>query len=213
MKHADLFSRYESLVNGADRAFQRMARDYGQEIRCKPGCSDCCHALFGLFLIEALSLKESFDALDRKARRKILARCDRADRDLRKMQEKHKASMHEEGNASDALGKERLRCPLLSDQEACLLYARRPITCRVYGIPTAIRGKARVCRKAGFKEGTSYPAFNLDRVQKELYLLSRELLERHGTADPEQASLLISVSKALKTPLEDIIAKSFVSIG
>lgn len=213
MKHADLFERYESLVNGADRAFQRMAKDYVQEIKCKRGCSDCCHALFGLFLVEAFSLKESFDALERKERRKILARCDKADRDIQRMQEKHKVSGQEEGDASEALGKERLRCPLLSDQEVCLLYPHRPITCRVYGIPTAIRGKARVCRKAGFKEGTSYPAFNLDQVQKELYLLSRELLARHGTADPEQASLLISVSTALKTPLEDIIAKSFVSIG
>jgi len=213
MKHADLFERYESLVNAADRAFQRMAKDYAQEIKCKRGCSDCCHALFGLFFVEAFSLKASFDALERKERRKILARCDKADRDLQRMQEKHKVSGQEGGDASEALGKERLRCPLLSDQEVCLLYSHRPITCRVYGIPTAIRGKARVCRKAGFKEGVSYPAFNLDQVQKELYLLSRELLARHGTADPKQASLLISVSTALKTPLEDIIAKSFVSIG
>ena len=213
MKHPDLFKRYESLVNGSDRAFQRMAKDYVHEIKCKRGCSDCCHAVFGLFLVEAFSLKESFDALDRKERRKILARCDKAERDLQRMQEKHKSSIHEGGDAADVLGKERLSCPLLSDRAVCLLYFHRPITCRVYGIPTAIRGKARVCRQGGFKEGTSYPAFNLDHVQKELYLLSRELLARHGTADPEKASLLISVSTALKTPLEDIIAKSFVSIG
>lgn len=213
MKHADLFRRYESLVNGADRAFQKMAKDYGQEVRCKQGCSDCCHALFGLFLIEAVFLKASFDALGRKERRKILARCDKADKELQKMQERYRPSGREGGNGFDVLGKERLRCPLLSDREVCLLYSQRPITCRVYGIPTAVRGEARVCRKAGFKEGTSYPAFNLDRVQNDLYHLSRELLEMHGRADPEQASLLISVSKALKTPAEDIIAKGFVSTG
>ncbi len=209
MKNADLFKRYESLVIGADRAFQRMAKDYAQEIKCKRGCSDCCHAVFGLFFVEAFSLKVSFDALDRKERRKVFARCDKADRDLQRMQEIHKSSRYEGDNASDVLGKERLRCPLLSDQEECLLYSHRPITCRVYGIPTAIRGKARVCQKAGFKGGRSYPAFDLDQVQKELYLLSREVLIRHGTTDPDRAALLISVSKALRTPPEDIVAGSF----
>ncbi len=213
MKDGDLFKRYESLVNGADRAFQRIAEQYTQEIKCKQGCADCCHAVFGLFLVEACALKEAFDALDRKERRKILARCDKADRALQRLHEKHGASRHGEVHASDVLGKERVCCPLLSDRDRCLLYPHRPITCRVYGIPTAIRGKARVCQKAGFKEGTSYPAFDLDRVHHELYLLSRELLAGYGTVDPEQASLLISVSRALRTPLEEILAENAGSIG
>ena len=104
------------------------------------------------------------------------------------------------------MGRERVRCPLLED-EACRLYDHRPITCRVYGIPTVIQGKARVCSRAGFRGGKTYPAFNLDAVQRELYALSRELLVRSGEPDAEKAALLISVSKALQTPIEEMIAE------
>ena len=41
-----------------------MERSFGPHIRCERGCSDCCHAVFGLFLIEAAHLKEQFEKLD-----------------------------------------------------------------------------------------------------------------------------------------------------
>jgi hypothetical protein len=72
-----------------------------------------------------------------------------------------------------------------------------------------IQGKAHACGNAGFKDGESYPSFNLDEVQRELYLLSRELLDRAGRKDLERASLLISVSKAIKTPFKDLINEDF----
>jgi hypothetical protein len=103
------------------------------------------------------------------------------------------------------LSKERVRCPLLNQKEECIIYPHRPITCRVYGIPTAIQGQARVCGKAAFEKGESYPTFDLDACYKELYRLSKELLVQMGQSDMEKASLLISVSKVLKTPLEEII--------
>jgi hypothetical protein len=56
-----------------------------------------------------------------------------------------------------------------------------------------------VCGKAGFKSGKTYPIFDLDRAYQELYLLSGELLKEAGRRDPERASLLISVSRAIKT--------------
>ncbi|MCD6295566.1 MAG: hypothetical protein J7M30_00235, partial [Deltaproteobacteria bacterium] len=73
------------------------------------------------------------------------------------------------------------------------------------GIPTSIQGKARVCGKAGFKKGESYPAFDLDGVYKKLYSLSKELLEGAGRRDFEKASFLISVSKAIRTSPKDLI--------
>ena len=79
-----------------------------------------------------------------------------------------------------SLAKARIRCPLLNDNNECILYPYRPITCRVYGIPTMIQGVPRVCGKAGFKKEQSYPTFNLDGVHRELFELSKELLERAG---------------------------------
>jgi Fe-S-cluster containining protein len=204
-----LLERYERLATRADQAFQKMLQDYPECIKCKPHCSDCCHALFGLFLIEAVYIKRHFEELERKKRRAALLGGNKADRDLKKLEKK----MHKSGGASEmgteSLAKERIRCPLLDDQKECILYPYRPITCRVYGIPTSIQGKARVCGKAGFKKGESYPAFDLDGAYKKLYSLSKELLKGVGRRDFEKALLLISVSKAIRTPRNDLINESF----
>lgn len=64
-----LFKGYQGLVAATDQAFEKMQWNFGEFIRCRPGCSDCCHAPFGLFLIEAAYLKTHFDRLYRKGRR------------------------------------------------------------------------------------------------------------------------------------------------
>ena len=205
----DLFQKYEALVSRADQAFQRMTEQYPECIRCKRHCSDCCHAVFGLFLIEAAYLQHHFGTLDRNLRRAAIQNGKKSDRQWRRLQQKLEALGSDPEKSSDLLSRERVACPLLSKEKDCILYAHRPITCRVYGIPTAIQGRAHVCGKAGFKEGTSYPVFNLDEVQKILYALSREFLEGIPHTNPENADLLISVSKALNTPMKRIIEESF----
>jgi len=104
-----------------------------------------------------------------------------------------------------SLGKARIRCPLLNDRNECILYPYRPITCRVYGIPTKVQGVPRVCGQAGFKKEQTYPVFDLDGTHRELHQLSKELLERAGEKNSERASLLLSVSKVIKTPVEELI--------
>lgn len=205
MSNDPLFDRYERLVARADEAFERVSRDYPTCVMCKSGCADCCHAVFGLFLIEAAYLRREFGLLSRKEREAAFARGDAADRDLERLRQRLDAFQDDPMMQSYTMARERIRCPLLDEQDRCILYAHRPITCRVYGIPTAIQGKARVCGKAGFQGRQSYPTFNLDAVQKELYLLSGELLAATGQADAEKASLLLSVSKAIRTPIQDII--------
>jgi Fe-S-cluster containining protein len=204
-----LLQHYEGLVTRADLAFQRMERDYGRQIRCKQGCSNCCHAVFGLFLIEAVFLQGHFNRLDRVEKRRVIQRGRKADRDLERLQERLKGSRDDRQGTSDSLGRERIRCPLLNDDRKCVLYPHRPITCRVYGIPAMIHGKVRVCGKAGFEGGESYPAFDLDGVQRRLYSLSGDLLSGLPGGRGEKASLLISVSKALQTPSEELIRGCF----
>jgi hypothetical protein len=103
------------------------------------------------------------------------------------------------------IARERIRCPLLDEQNECILYHRRPITCRIYGIPTKIQGKARVCGKTGFKDNGPYPTFDLDGAYHDLYTLSRELLMDLGIDPSDRASLLISISKTIRTPLDELL--------
>jgi len=205
MKTKQLFRDYEYLVDEAEEAFHRVAEEHGDLIRCRLHCSDCCHAVFGLFLIEAAYLREHVEQLERHAMDALLARCEKADRDMEKLQKMLEAFEDDPRMQHYTLAKERVRCPLLDDEDECVLYHRRPITCRLYGIPTRIQGKARVCGETGFKDGEKYPVFDLDGMYQKLYVLSQELLEKAGQKDTEKASLLVSVSKAIRTPVDDLI--------
>jgi Fe-S-cluster containining protein len=206
MKKAnDLFHTYELLVDKAEAAFQEMQKEHGSCMKCEPHCADCCHAVFGLFLIEAGYLKEQFDKLTEEEKRASLLRCKEAEKSLERL---HNMLREHEGDPqmqAYIMSRERIPCPLLSENQECVLYLHRPITCRVYGIPTKIRGKARVCWKAEFKKDERYPVFDLDAVYRDLYFLSTELLKGSGEDNAEKASLLISVSKAITTSLQDLL--------
>jgi len=200
-----LFEPYDNLVSKADQAFERMAGEFEECIKCEPHCADCCHAVFGLFLIEAVFLKQDFDQLGKEDRDAALERGSEAEKELEKLERTLKEFENDPQMSAYSMARARIRCPLLNDDNECILYPYRPITCRVYGIPTMIQGVPRVCRESRFKKDESYPIFNLGGVHKELYQLSLQLLENAGGKDPERASLLMSVSKVIKTPIEELI--------
>jgi Fe-S-cluster containining protein len=203
-KTNDLFRSYELLVDKVEAAFQEMQKEHGSCIKCEPHCSDCCHAVFGLFLIEAGYLKEHFDKLGAEEKKAALVRCEQAEKSLERLQNMLREHEGDPQMQAYIMSRERIPCPLLNENQECVLYLHRPITCRVYGIPTKVQGKARVCWKAGFRKDERYPVFDLDGVYRELYFLSTELLKAAGE-DTEKASLLISVSKAITTPLQDLL--------
>jgi Fe-S-cluster containining protein len=204
MKNTQIFRSYELLVDRADDAFKRMEEEHGSCIRCRRHCSDCCHAVFGLFVIEAAYLKGRFDLLDTEKRQAAISRGDRADLDLARMEKRLQVHENDPQMQAYVLARERICCPLLDEGGDCILYDFRPITCRVYGIPTKVRGEPRVCGKTGFEGGEYYPLFDLDGVYRDLYTLSKEILMNAGKDDPDKAALLISVSKAIRTPIEEL---------
>lgn len=213
MNLTQLFHSYELLVDKADQAFLRMEQEHSECIKCERHCSDCCHAVFGLFLIEVAYLKQHFGKLDKSLMRSAFLMGDRADADFKKIEKKLQSHENDPQMRAYVLARERIRCPLLDKNQDCILYPYRPITCRVYGIPTRIHGTARVCGKAGFIKGKDYPVFDLDGVYRDLYALSKELLKSSGIADLEKASFLISVSKAISTPLDILINEIFAQRG
>ena len=97
----------------------------------------------------------------------------------------------------------------MTEEKRCALYRHRPLTCRVYGIPTLIQGSPRVCGQSKFKKGEYYPVFNLDEVNRELYHLSKGMLEEMHDADKEKASLLVSLSRVLQVPLTVLVEESY----
>lgn len=206
----DLFAEYKTLIDKADRAFKEMQGEYGHLIPCRIHCYDCCYAVFGLFLIEAIFLNHFFNTLNRKERREAIIRAEKADAQMRQVRDRLNEAFPDDPKMQVyGLGKQRVRCPLLDDKNECILYEHRPITCRLYGIPISINGKASVCGRTGFIKGVTYPTFDLDKVYRRLYSLSKQLLQQTGYKNLGKATLLISVSKTIKTPLINLIKEEF----
>ncbi len=171
-------------------------------VRCKLYCCDCCHAVFDVTLIESVYLNYHLNkSLTRRERRPILRRAEKADRKFYQIKRKLQKMYIDQGKSPDEvllhLAHERVPCPLLNEEKLCDLYARRPITCRVYGIPTMIGGKAHICGESGFKEGTAYPSVNLDNMNDRLIELSKDLLKEIGSNSSKMHMSLVPVSTAL----------------
>lgn len=208
MTAVSLFKKYEVLAASADLAFREMRSQFSSCVKCEPLCSDCCHAVFGLFLIEAAYVRSHFDNIAREERRRTVSRAAKAEKEMGRVIDE--AQRGEGPQGSFSLEKARIRCPLLNEADECVLYPYRPITCRIYGVPTAIHGKAHVCWKAKFDRAKVYPVFNLDEVNRKLYLLSSEFLKEAGGSDPSKAGFLVSVSKVVTTRTEDLIMQIFL---
>jgi Fe-S-cluster containining protein len=206
MDFSYLFEPYDRQVSLADKSFERISGEYPDCMACKPGCADCCHAVFGLFLVEAVFLKNDFDQLGEKEKADALKRGLAAEKDLKTLERTLEEFKDDPRMSAYAMAKTRIRCPLLDDDNACILYPYRPITCRVYGIPTMVQGIPRICGTSGFQKDEAYPFFNVNGVQKELLQLSKDLLENAKIdAAEERASLLISIPKIIKTTVEELV--------
>ena len=198
------FVRYEQHAREADALFERIRAEYPDLVVCREQCSGCCYALFDLSLIEALYLNAEFQkripfGSERAA---ILDRADKADRQAVRIKRRvfKDSKGGKDSNAILAeVASENVRCPLLDKDERCILYEVRPITCRLYGVPTAIGGKSHTCGKTGFVQGGKYPTVALDKMQHRLFALSAELSVFIGTAYSDLPSTYVPVSSALLT--------------
>jgi len=101
------------------------------------------------------------------------------------------------------MARKRVRCPLLNAQDRCDLYAYRPITCRLYGIPQEVAGKARTCALSKFLPGTQYPTVHVDKIHRALAALSMDLVASLNTKYTQMADMLVPPSMALLTVYDD----------
>ena len=197
------FKRYEEISSAADQVFARIQQTYPDCVKCHTGCADCCHALFDLTLIEALYINHHVNKkypIGKKAL--LIEKCNIADRKIYKLKKAAYKDFKSKINETEILMKmatERVRCPLLNDQNMCALYEYRPITCRTYGIPTSIGGIGHTCGLSGFKEGESYSTLNIDKLQQQLYAVSSDFVNSINTKYPKIKELLVPVSMAILT--------------
>lgn len=159
-----MFSNLQKLFESVDQAVGSIIEQYPDEVRCRMGCADCCHAVFDVSFIEAAYIA-SFLHANSALREQLMERAQEA------------ALAFERLMAEGAdIPSSRIRCPLLSNENLCLAHTVRPVNCRTYGTPTVIQGKGHVCGVSGFSRTVSYPTVNLEPLQEQLKNLSVELV-------------------------------------
>ncbi|MGM0453432.1 MAG: YkgJ family cysteine cluster protein [Thermodesulfobacteriota bacterium] len=201
------FEKYEALANKADAVFQRIQAAHPDLVLCEPKCTDCCYALFDLTLVEALYLNYHFkNHFSGQAMEAMLEKANRADRKIYKLKKQAYDATKEgrdEGEVVEEMAKERVRCPLLNDNNLCDLYPHRPIACRVYGVPLSIGGQGRTCGHSGFAPGESYPTVNMDTIHDQLLSISAEFVRSIGSKHVKMGDVLVPVSMALLTTYDE----------
>jgi len=210
----DLFSQYVNVARKADILFKTIQEKYPLSVRCKIHCCDCCYAIFGVFPIEAAFINYHFTRLDRKIKRNVLRRAEKAEVEMLKAKDKMKVFENDSKMKVFGLGKQRVRCPLLQDSEECVLYEKRPIICRIYGVPYSLKKENKeisyVCGISDFQEKVTYPTVKLDNLYQELVRLSTELLTEAGYLNPAaKANLMLPLARILRMPFEDIMKGIF----
>lgn len=136
----DVLDRYESLLGELDGWFEACLSRHAGLIACHQGCSACCRGLFDITLLDALCLKRGFDRLPESVQQAVQLKAvaplvELAGRwpeftrpwVLNHMPEQLWDEMMPEDDERP--------CPLLSAEGRCLVYAQRPMTCRLNGIP------------------------------------------------------------------------------
>lgn len=204
----EIFKKYEAYVKQLDEIFASVRQQYPDCVKCKLECSDCCHALFDLSLVEALYINRQFIEKIPEARKAdLLEGANKVDRKLYQLKRTAFKSI-ESGEKTEEqvlfeMAAERIRCPLLNDSKRCELYENRPVTCRLYGIPTSIAGRGHTCGLSAFKEGEAYPTVNLDSVHSKLHELSQEIVSAIRSTHVKMGDVLMPLSMALLTVFDE----------
>ena len=135
----DIFDSYRHLLEELDVWFSGCVERYGDEIACCKGCSACCRGLFDISLLDAGLLQAGFLQLDSAIREQALVKARRQVGELQAQWPEFQPPYilnrlpHEEW--LEMPEDDQTPCPLLSAEGQCLVYAHRPMICRLHGLP------------------------------------------------------------------------------
>lgn len=130
---------YRALLETVDAWFSRCLETAGRHIQCRPGCPGCCRGLFDITLMDAALLRRGFELLPAADRAPVLAK---ARTRLSELQERwpgfgppYLLNHLPDEEWTEMPEDDATPCPLLGADGRCLVYAWRPMTCRLHGLP------------------------------------------------------------------------------
>jgi Fe-S-cluster containining protein len=131
------------LARKTDEWFHRASAALLGQVPCRMGCSHCCIGLFPVTRLDACLLREGLAQLPAEKRALIQQRATAQVSALEAAYSRLSASSSLDGWSDAEIDQavsrfDQDRCPALSDDGLCSLYAHRPLTCRSMGIPTQV---------------------------------------------------------------------------
>lgn len=136
----EILVSYGRLLQEVDEWFARTADQAGPAVSCRSGCSECCRGLFDITLLDAFYLKHGFDRLDTTCKKAALSRARGRLVSLRSLWpdfgEPYILNYRPEEEWEKLMpDDDETPCPLVGPDGRCLVYAYRPMTCRLHGMP------------------------------------------------------------------------------
>ena len=134
------FNEYEALVRKTDEDIENVKNSYPEASACGAETDDCCYRYFDLELIEAIYLGNQLNRqLTSNSRMEVIHGAVEVTKKIRMLK---KALVKSGDNIVDnkvpiaeAYGTRKILCPL-NKEHHCSLYDYRPISCRVYNLPS-----------------------------------------------------------------------------
>jgi Fe-S-cluster containining protein len=171
--------RHREIVAAVDAEFARNRDLYGERVRCRPGCTDCCHHIFPITEIEAVQVSKGMQQLEAPLRQSIEARA-------------------REYVKERLLRGARLPCPAL-DHGVCAIYPFRPLMCHKFGMPLYNPDKPDrifAC-ELNFKDGEEIGDPKLIQIQTRIHQDWKQLQADYKESHPSAGSGRLTVAHAI----------------
>nr|WP_041974405.1 YkgJ family cysteine cluster protein [Geobacter sp. OR-1] len=136
----EIAERYGALLAEIDRWYADCLERFPGDIACRKGCSDCCRGLFDITLLDAWFLRLGFALLPGNVQQTVAAKAGERLQQLKaiwpELAPPYFLNQRPEEDWEELMpDDDETPCVLLSDDGRCLVYAHRPMTCRLHGLP------------------------------------------------------------------------------
>jgi len=117
--------KYFNITNLIQQEFERNINKYGDKIKCRKGCSQCCSQIFRITQLDAEIIKDYLNKTSIGEKNQLLEKASdyifKSRQEIQNENEYHKVI--------------KLPCPALDGNGACMIYEARPVICRKFGPP------------------------------------------------------------------------------
>jgi len=143
----------EKLIQIVDSALADVARRSGKWLVCRPGCTQCCVAVFSINQLDAARLRRGLADLEKSAPERAAQVRRRARESVARLSPEFPGNpisgLLDEGEEAEQRFADFANdepCPALDPATGnCELYESRPMTCRVFGPPVQSEDGLCVC--------------------------------------------------------------------